>query len=194
MTNPEILVFGGSTRTGSFSAKLAALAAKELALIGADVTLISLGDYPLPIYNADIEKNDGFPDNAHKLAILVARSQGLFIATPEYNHSLPPLLKNAIDWVSRPKLAAEHKHRGRVIGIASTSNGIIGGARALLELRKVLVTALQAIVIPQQMSLSFGGEAFREDGYLVEEKYENYLRSVCQALYDLAARIGPVNR
>lgn len=193
MPNPEILVFGGSIRAGSFSAKLAAAAAKELAVAGAEVTLISLGDYPLPIYNADIEKADGFPENAHKLARLIARSQGVFIATPEYNHSLPPLLKNALDWVSRPKLAAEHKHRGRVFGIGSTSNGIIGGARALLDLRKVLVTGFQAIVIPQQISVSFGAQAFDDDGHLKEEKAADHLRSVCQALYDLSARIGPTD-
>ncbi len=193
MSDPEILVFGGSIRTGSFSAKLAAAAAKELALAGAEVTLISLGDYPLPIYNADIENSDGFPENAHKLARLIARSQGVFIATPEYNHSLPPLLKNAIDWASRPKLAAEHKHRGRVFGIGSTSNGIIGGARALLDLRKVLVTGFQAIVIPQQISVSFGAQAFDEDGHLKDDKASDHLRSVCQALFDLSARIGPAD-
>ncbi len=191
MTNPDILVFAGSIRTGSFSAKLAALAAKELALIGAEVRLISLGDYPLPIYNADIEKDEGFPENAHKLARLIKRSQGVFIATPEYNHSLPPLLKNAIDWASRPKLAAEYQHRGRVYAIGSSSNGMIGGARALLDLRKVLVTALQALVVPQQISISHGGEAFAEDGHLVVEQAADHLRVVCQALYDLSARLGP---
>lgn len=191
MTPPNILAFSGSTRTGSFSAKLAALAAKELALLGADVTLISLGDYPLPIYNADMEKDEGFPENARKLAKLIATCQGLFIATPEYNHSLPPLLKNAIDWASRPKLAAEYKHRGRVCAIGSTSNGMVGGARALIDLRKVLATALQAIVIPQQVSVSLSGDAFDENGQLVAEPPANLLRSVCQTLFDLSARIGP---
>lgn len=193
MANPDILVFGGSIRTGSYSAKLAALAAKELALLGAEVRLISLGDYPLPIYNADIENNEGFPENAHKLARLIAASQGVFIATPEYNHSLPPLLKNAIDWVSRPKMAAEHKHRGRIYGIGSSSNGMIGGARALMDLRKVLVTALQALVIPQHISISNGGTAFDEHGHLTVQQAADHLRVVCQALYDLSARIGPLS-
>ncbi|MGV8841309.1 MAG: NADPH-dependent FMN reductase, partial [Bauldia sp.] len=107
MTDIRILVFAGSIRTGAYSGKLAAAAAKELAVAGADVTLVSLGDYPLPIYNADIEKHDGFPDNAKTFARLIEAHQGVFIATPEYNHSLPPLLKNTIDWTSRPKLAAE---------------------------------------------------------------------------------------
>jgi NAD(P)H-dependent FMN reductase len=191
MANPDILVFGGSIRTGSFSAKLAALAAKELALLGAEVTLISLGDYPLPIYNADIENGEGFPDNVRKLARLVAGSQGIFIATPEYNYSLPPLLKNAIDWVSRPKITAEFHHRGRIYGIGSTSNGMIGGARALIDLRKVLATALGAMVIADQVSVSLGKDAFDEAGHLVAEPPAKLLRSVCQQLVDLSVRLGP---
>lgn len=191
MPDPNILVFAGSIRTGSFSAKLAALAAKELAVAGADVRLISLADYPLPIYNADIEKDEGFPDNARKLAQLIAKSQGVFIATPEYNHSLPPLLKNAIDWASRPKLEAEYKHRGRVFGIGSSSNGMIGGARALLDLRKVLVTAFGAIVLPEQVSISQAGSAFDESGHLVAEPPAKLLRSLCEQLVTLSARIRP---
>ncbi len=192
MANPDILVFGGSIRIGSFSAKLAALAAKELALIGAEVTLISLGDYPLPIYNADLEKNEGIPENARKLARLIAGSQGVFIATPEYNHSLPPLLKNAIDWASRPKLAAELNHRGRVYGIGSTSNGMIGGARALIDLRKVLATALGAIVVAEQVSVSLGAQAFDEAGHLTAEPPAKLLQAVCRRLVDLAVRLGQV--
>src|SRR5262245_21862031 len=109
VADTRILVFGGSIRTGSYSAKLAAMAAKQLALEGAAVTHVSLADYPLPIYNADIEKHDGFPENAKKFARLIESHQGVFIATPEYNHSLPPLLKNTIDWTSRPKLVADIK-------------------------------------------------------------------------------------
>ncbi len=191
MPNPEILVFGGSIRTGSLSAKLAALAAKELAVLGADVTLISLADYPLPIYNADIEKDEGYPENARKLAQLIARHQGVFIATPEYNHSLPPLLKNAIDWASRPGLAKEYKHRGRVYAIGSSSNGMVGGARALIDLRKVLATALGAWVVPSQVSISQAGSAFDDAGHLVAEPPADLLRSVCQQLVAGAARFRP---
>lgn len=191
MTPPNILVFGGSIRIGSFSAKLAALAAKELAVLGAEVDLISLADYPLPIYNADMEKDDGIPDNARKLARLIAHSQGVFIATPEYNHSLPPLLKNAIDWSSRPKLEKEFSHRGRVFGIGSSSNGMIGGARALLDLRKVLVTAYGAMVIPEQISVSQAGSAFDEDGHLSAEVPAKLLKSLCESLVTMAGRYRP---
>ena len=101
MAPTRILVFAGSIRTNALSAKLAALAAKELALAEAQVTHISLADYPLPLYDGDLEQDRGVPENATKLARLIAASQGVFIATPEYNNSLPPLLKNAIDWISR---------------------------------------------------------------------------------------------
>src|SRR5260370_886244 len=131
MAAVKILVFGGSLRTGSLSAKLASLAAQELAVLDAEVTRISLGDYPRPIFDGDLGGQKGIRENAVKLARLFAAHDGIFIATPEYNHSLPPLLKNAIDWMSRPKTAPGVKFRGRVFGIGSTSNGMIGGARAL---------------------------------------------------------------
>jgi NAD(P)H-dependent FMN reductase len=113
MASARILVFAGSIRTGALSGKLANAAAKELALTDADVTKISLADYPLPIYDGDLEAAKGVPENATKLAQLIAANQGIFISTPEYNHSLPPLLINAIAWVSRtgtrPTLSADHR-------------------------------------------------------------------------------------
>src|SRR5687768_10636828 len=120
MSAPKILVFAGSIRSGAFSGRLAAVAAKELALLDAAVTLISLAEYPLPIYDADLETSKGVPENALKLARLIAAQSGVFIATPEYNHSLPPLLKNAIDWVSRPKTGAGLSLRGRIYAIGGT--------------------------------------------------------------------------
>lgn len=190
MNPTRILVFGGSLRTGSFSAKLAAVAATELAVHGAEVTHVSLGDYPMPIYNADMEKNEGFPDNVRRFAKLIESHHGLFIATPEYNHSLPPLLKNAIDWTSRPKLGQEVNVRGKAFAIGSSSNGMIGGARALLDLRKVLVTAYGAYVVPEQVSISLGAEAFDESGHLVAEAPAKLLKTICQRLVELAARLG----
>lgn len=190
MKTPRILVFGGSLRTGSFSAKLASLAAKELAVAGAEVTHVSLGDYPMPIYNADMEKNEGFPDNVRKFARLIESHDGLFIATPEYNHSLPPLLKNTIDWTSRPKLVADIKVRGKAFGIGSTSDGLIGGARALLDLRKVLVTAYGAYIVPEQISVSKGSEAFDDHGHLVGEIPARLLKTISHRLTELASRLG----
>jgi len=191
MASPKILVFAGSTRTGALSGKLAALAAKELALADADVTRISLADYPLPIYNGDLEKEEGIPENAVKLARLIAAQQGVFIATPEYNNSLPPLLKNAIDWVSRNKSGPNGiPFRNKVYGIGSTSDGLIGGARALIDLRRVVLTAVGAILIPEKIEISRAHEAFGESGELVAEAPAKLLKALCRHLVDLSRRLA----
>ena len=96
---PRILLFAGSIRTGAYSGKTADCAQKELALQGADVTRISLADYPLPIYDADLAERSGPPDNAVKLKRMLGTHHGVFIASPEYNASITPLIKNTIDWI-----------------------------------------------------------------------------------------------
>jgi len=169
MARPKILVFAGSLRGGALSAKLAALAAKELALADAEVTQISLADYPLPIYDGDREEAKGVPDNATKLARLIAAHQGVFIATPEYNHSLPPLLKNTLDWVSRVRHTGTVPYRHKVYGIGSTSDGPIGGARALIDLRRVLAVAVRGIVVPEKIEVVRAQNAFDEAGEFVDE-------------------------
>lgn len=191
MPEARVLVFGGSIRTGSLSAKLAAVAAKELALLDADVSLASLADYPMPIYNGDIEANEGIPENVQKFARLVAAHNGLFITTPEYNHSLPPLLKNTIDWLSRAKTerAIGTSLKGKVYGIGSTSNGMLGGARALIDLRKVLATALSAFVVPEQVSVSVAGRAFDDHGNLIEDAPARLVQTVSKRLVETARRL-----
>jgi chromate reductase len=188
MPSPRILVFAGSIRTGALSGKLAAAAAKELALNDADVTKISLGDYELPIYNGDFEKEKGVPENAKKLARQIAAHQGVFIATPEYNNSMPPLLKNTIDWISRIK-GGEIKYRNRVFGIGSTSDGLVGGARALIDLRKVIMPGLGAFVIPEKIEVSRAQEAFDESGNLIAEAPAKLLTALCKHLTELAGRL-----
>ena len=190
MTPPKILVFAGSIRTGAFSAKLAALAAKELALAGGEVTHISLADYPLPIYDRDHEDDRGVPDNANRLAKLIAAHDGVFIATPEYNHSLPPLLKNALDWVSRVRHSGTVPYRHKIYGIGSTSNGAIGGARALIDLRKVLATAVGGIVVPEKIEVPRAGSAFNESGEFIDEAPSEALKAVARQLVDLAGRLA----
>jgi NAD(P)H-dependent FMN reductase len=189
MPSPRILVFAGSIRTGAFSGKLAAAAAKELALNDADVTKISLADYELPIYNGDLEKEKGVPENAKKLARQIATHQGVFIATPEYNNTMPPLLKNTIDWISRLK-GNEIPYRNRVYGIGSSSDGLVGGARALIDLRKVIMPGLGAIVIPEKIEVARAGEAFDESGNLVAEAPAKLLKALCKHLVELAGRLA----
>ena len=190
MTGPRILVFAGSIRTGSLSTKLAALAAKELALADAEVTRVSLADYPMPIYDGDLEAEKGQPENAAKLARLIAAHQGVFIATPEYNNSVPPLLKNTIDWVSRIESRGATQYRNRVFAIGSTSDGMIGGARALIDLRKIVQAGLGAILIPSKIEVSRAQDAFDEAGELTVEPVSRLLKRVCRHLVELAARLA----
>ena len=164
MAEARILVFGGSLRTGSWSAKLAALAAKELVLLDAEVSLISLADYPMPIYDGNLEAREGVPENAKKLRAMMNAHRGIYIATPEYNASIPPLLKNAIDWVSRQGAGGDDPYKKCVFALGATSNGRFGGYRALVALRTVLELGLQALVLPNQVALSHVAQAFDEAG------------------------------
>jgi NAD(P)H-dependent FMN reductase len=177
MPGPRILVLGGSIRTGSWSAKLAALAAKELALRDVDVSLISLADFPLPIYDADHEAEKGVPEPAKKLRAMMNAHRGVYIATPEYNASVPPLLKNTIDWVSRSGAGGEDPFRRCVFALGATSNGRFGGYRALMALRQVLELGLQALVIPNQVALSHVSQAFDESGNLKDETVAKLLHT-----------------
>ena len=153
----------GSTRTGSNNIKLAALAAKELTLIDADVTRISLADYPLPIYEGDLEAKAGAPFNAIKLKQMIMAHQGVFIASPEYSASVTPLLKNAIDWVSRVRERGDPTYaafKGRVFAMSSASPGRSGGLRSLMALRQILELGCGALVIPEQVAIPQADRAF----------------------------------
>lgn len=164
----KILVIPGSLRTGSLNAKLAATIAAELAQAGAEVTRVSLGDFSLPIYDGDLQAKSGVPKPAINLKRMMSSHHGVLIVTPEHNASIPSLLKNAIDWVSRvqdPHEARGEVFRDRAFAIASASGGRLGGARALMALRLIL-SACQAHVIPNQLSLPFAPEAYDDMGRL----------------------------
>ncbi|MBE7182985.1 MAG: NAD(P)H-dependent oxidoreductase [Methylobacterium mesophilicum] len=181
---PRILVFAGSTRIGATSGRFAACAAHELGLQGAEVTRIDLGDYPLPLMNEDLEREEGIPQSALRLGRQIAGHQGFLVATPEYNHSIPPLLKNAVDWVSRIKRDGERPLRpfeNRVAALCSSSSGQFAGIRAANHLRAVLV-ACGVEVISVQCSVGHGGEAFEEDGALRDERSRKTLTKVAQSL------------
>ena len=189
MANPKILVFAGSIRTGSFNARLAALAAKEFAAAEADMTLISLADYPMPLYDGNLEAASGPPENAVRLKRLIGQHQGVFIASPEYNASITPLLKNTLDWVSRvrdgkePPLAA---YKNRVFALGAASNGAYGGMRSLIALRQVLELGCGALVIPEQIAVREAAQAFDEMDNLKDERSASLLKSVVRRLIDMA--------
>jgi NAD(P)H-dependent FMN reductase len=162
MSALKILVIPGSLRSGSHNARLAAAASYQFAQAGADVTRISLSDYPLPIYDGDLQTKSGVPKHAINLKRMMSAHHGVLIVTPEYNSSVPPLVKNTIDWVSRVQDTHETRcqvFRGRPFAIASASESRLGGTRCLAALRLIL-SACQATVIPNQLALSFAGEAY----------------------------------
>ncbi|MTI17912.1 NADPH-dependent oxidoreductase [Rhodobacteraceae bacterium RKSG542] len=168
---PRILVFSGSARGGSLNGQLAALVAKRLSLAGADTTMINLSDYPLPIYDGDLEENDGIPDNVYKLRALIENHHGVFIASPEYNSSITPLLKNTLDWISRIQLPEEEPlevYGKGIYAIGGVSPGAYGSIRSLLHLRTVLEMGLGATVLPEMISVNFGLKAFDENGDLAK--------------------------
>src|SRR4051794_32843961 len=193
MPLPKILVFAGSIRTGSFNARLAALAAKELVLAGADVTRISLEDYPLPIYSGDDEANSGAPAHARNLKQMMGRHQGVFIASPEYNASVTPLLKNTIDWISRVRERGEPPlavFRDRAFALGGASDSPYGAVRSLMALRQVLELGCGALVIPEQVTVFRAGEAFDEMDNLKEERAAASLKRVAERLAETAREMA----
>jgi len=189
---PKVLVFAGSIRAHSHNARLAALATKELVLAGADVTRISLGDYPMPLYDGDHEAQSGAPANAVKLKQLMALHQGVFIASPEYNASITPLLKNTLDWVSRVRDRGEAPlavYKSRVFAIGGASDGAYGAMRSLLALRQVLEIGCGALVIPDQIAVMRASEAFDDNDNLKDERAAASLKRVAQRLTDMAREI-----
>ena len=188
----KILVIPGSLRTGSFNARLAAVVVKELALLDVDVTLISLADYPLPIYDGDLEVKSGVPANAVNLRRMIGAHHGVFIVSPEYNSSVPPLLKNAIDWVTRVRDRNEtfgQVFRERAFAIGAASDGKFGGLRVLMALRQILALGCGATVIPKQMALSFAGQAFDDMDRLKDPADAELLRGTLRQLIAAAQQM-----
>jgi chromate reductase len=191
MSALKILVIPGSLRTGSLNARLAAAAAYEFAQADAEVTRISLGDFPLPIYDGDLQTKSGVPMNAINLKRMIGAHHGVLIVTPEYNSSVPPLVKNTIDWVTRVQDAPET--RGQVFretpfAIAAASGGRLGGTRALAALRLIL-SACHATVIPNQLALSFADQAYDDMDRLKHPADIEALNALVRQLIDVSQRM-----
>jgi len=191
MSALKILVIPGSLRTGSLNARLAAAAAYQFAQAGAEVTRISLGDFPLPIYDGDLQTRSGVPKNAINLKRMIGAHHGVLIVTPEYNSSVPPLVKNTIDWVTRVQDGQETRgqvFRERAFAIAAASESRLGGTRALAALRLVL-TACHATVIPNQLALSFASEAYDDMDSLKHPADIEALNALVRQLIDVSQRM-----
>lgn len=188
MSAIKILIIPGSLRTGSLNARLAGVIAREFAKANADVTRISLGDYPLPIYDGDFEAKSGVPANAVNLKRMIGSHHGVVFVTPEYNSSLPALVKNAVDWVTRVEDRGETQgqvFRERAFALASASEGKLGGARGLAAFRLIL-SGCRALVIPNQLALSFADQAYDDADHLKNPGDVALLQAMVKQLIDVA--------
>lgn len=189
MAAPKILVFAGSIRTGSLNQQLADAVATEITRTDADVTRLSLADYPMPLYNGDAEAQSGPPDHARALKAVFAAHAGVFIVSPEYNASVTPLLKNTLDWIARvrdkdePPLAA---YKNRVFALGGASNGTYGAMRSLIALRQILELGCGALVIPEQIAVREAASAFNDEGGLKDERNAGLLKNVVARLVAMA--------
>lgn len=184
----EVLAFAGSTREGSLNRRLVRVAARGAQAAGADCSLIELREWPLPLYDGDVERVQGLPPAARALKQRLARSSALLVASPEYNGSLSGVLKNTLDWLSRsaespgPDLAG---FRGKVAGVMSASTGPLGGARGLLHLRAVL-GALGCLVLPDDVTVRNAADAFDAAGEPVDARLRERLERLGARVVEVA--------
>ena len=184
MSKPRILAFSGSLRAESFNQKLAAIAAEGARAAGAEVTLISLRDFRMPLFDEDLEAAEGMPPAAQQLKALFAAHQGLIIASPEYNSTITAALNTAIDWVSRatePDEAPLSVLRGKSAAILAASPGGYGGSRSLTQLRPFLVN-IGIFVLPDQVTIPKAHEAFGNDGKLLDPAQDSAVRLLAASL------------
>ncbi len=187
----KLLVFAGSVRRDSFNARLARFAAREAEAAGAVATLVDLAEFGLPLYNGDLEADEGLPAGAVRLKALFLAHDGFLIASPEYNGSLSPLLKNAIDWVSRPVAGQPPLvwFRGKAAGLMAASPGALGGLRGLVHVRQIL-SGIGVVVAPTEHAVARAGEAFDGGGELVEEPHGAAVRRVVRETVRIAAKLN----
>ena len=189
----RLLFFAGSAREASFNRKLALLGNHIAEANGIEAVFVDLKDYPMPIYNGDLEAAEGPPERASAFKALLGEYQGVFIASPEYNSSVTPLLKNTLDWVTRVRAKGEtglEVFKSRVFAISGASPGYYGGMRSLLNLRQILAVGIGALVIPEQIALPRAMDAFEADGSLKDRNQQEMLKGVVEALAIAARKLA----
>lgn len=188
--HPRILVFAGSTRAGSYNKLLARQAAESIERAGGRPTFIDLRDHPMPLYDGDLEAEQGLPENALVLRRGLAEHDGLLIASPEYNGFITPLLKNTIDWLTRPHEGESglDLFAGKLAGVVSASPGGLGGLRSL-SLTRQLLTNIGVTVLPDQLAVARAAQAFDDQGRLGNDKQQQTLDALCQRLVDTLHRL-----
>jgi NAD(P)H-dependent FMN reductase len=180
----NILAFAGSTRTGSFNKKLVKIAAQGAEKAGAIVTVIDLLDFPMPLFSEDIESETGIPEAARNLKKLMIASQGFLIASPEYNSAFSPVLKNAIDWVSRVEKEDEpplQAFKGKFAALMAASPGPLGGIRGLVMVRMLLAN-IGVTVLPDQQTIRNAYKAFNDEGSLIDDKKQDLILNLGKEL------------
>jgi chromate reductase len=191
----KLLVFAGSTREKSFNRRLAKATVAMAAASGAQVTHVELGDLDIPMYNADLEAR-GTPPDVMKLKQLAYENPAWIICTPEYNASYPALLKNTLDWISSPVKSDPawtdgfKSSRGKVVGVLSASPGALGGLRSQSHLAPLLLN-LQCWLAPVNFALGHAGDAFDEQGMLVNEPARRHVQAVIDQVLWAAERLQP---
>lgn len=187
---PKILAFSGSARKDSFNKKLIRLAAKSIE-DEAEVTLIDIRDYPIPLYDGDLEAAEGLPENAQKLKKMFIETDGFLISSPEYNSSISGVLKNLIDWVSRPEESDAYylvAFKKKTAGLISASPGNLGGLRGLFALRSIL-SNVGTYVLPDLVTVRSADEAFDDNGNLFDEKKAEEVRNLAHELVTMTRKL-----
>lgn len=180
----KILAFAGSARKDSWNKKIGKIAAEGAQEKGAAVTWIDLRDYSMPLYDGDLEEQSGLPDNAKKLKKIFIEHQALLLACPEYNSSITPLLKNTLDWISRPESRDEPSlaaYRGKTAALVSASPGALGGLRGLVTVRSMLGN-LGVLVLPEQHAVAKVHELLDESGKFKDPKQAESVKKIGAAL------------
>ncbi|HYE35970.1 NAD(P)H-dependent oxidoreductase [Methylocaldum sp.] len=187
---PKILAFAGSSRERSYNKMLVRIAAAGARRAGAEVSVVDLRDFPMPIYDGDLEDREGIPANGLKFRQLMMAHQGLLIAAPEYNSSITALLKNTIDWVSRPVGGEDGlaPFRNKVAALLAASPGGFGGLRGLVHLRAILGN-IGVIVLPDQLAVAKAHEAFQPDGMLINPKQHAAVEALGANLAGILAKL-----
>ncbi len=191
MSTLKILAFAGSLRIGSWNKKLIRIGAGFARELGCEVDLIDLRDFTLPVYDGDIENAEGLPPKARELKSLMLAADAFLLSCPEYNSSITAVLKNTIDWVSRPRPNEPSAFKGKIAGLLAASPGNLGGVRGLLTVRQVLTT-LGVLIVPTQFALSQAATAFNDDGSLKEERHSDAVRAVVTELLGVTSAMRAV--
>lgn len=188
---PKILAFAGSLRRDSWNKKMVKAAAEGAREAGAEVTILDLAEFPLPLYDGDGEKTNGLPENVHKLKDIFKQHDGFLVASPEYNAGYSGVLKNFTDWLSRPREGDKpfEIFSMKPVAAMSASPGALGGNRMLASLRSHLLH-MQMLVVPQTYGLGKAAEAFDESGKLKDPKVEASVKNLGKVVAELAGKLA----